>query len=217
MPITQDAIDAAITSNRWTLDGQMPWLERLPLEPGASILDIGCGPGLHCEYFRQRGLRPVGMERKPELVQADVEHVRFGADLGGRTFRYVFSSHVLEHCRSPFEQLLRWKDLLQDGGELLLVVPPYSPLVSNDHWHIGWNVGQVAMLLVAAGFDCSGGIFMKCGHNVCGYGRKAAFKETGFNIEKSLPYLPAALARSLSDAHLPGEVAYVDATRIELA
>lgn len=38
------------------------WVLSLPLPVGASLLDIGCGPGLYTKQFAQRGLRVTGLD-----------------------------------------------------------------------------------------------------------------------------------------------------------
>ena len=40
----------------------------LALEPGARILDVGCGPGRHSLALARRGFRAVGVDASPEFV-----------------------------------------------------------------------------------------------------------------------------------------------------
>lgn len=55
-------IDAA--SRRFeTIDRSVKWLiETLGLKAGASILDLGCGPGLYASRFARAGLKVTGMD-----------------------------------------------------------------------------------------------------------------------------------------------------------
>src|SRR5712671_6402324 len=109
---------AADKSERDSLAGQLPWLDSLPLKQGASILDIGCGPGHHCQYFLERGLRPVACDRSPELFRfhGQIPLVRSLDELGAQQFDYIFASHVLEHCPDTFAALTGWRQFLVDAG-----------------------------------------------------------------------------------------------------
>ena len=39
------------------------------LQPGAQILDIGCGSGRDLKWFREKGFAATGFERSPELAR----------------------------------------------------------------------------------------------------------------------------------------------------
>lgn len=215
-----DALIAqAIESQKRNLAAQLPFLDSLPLRPGASILDIGCGPGLACAYFKERGLNPTGVDNWPNIFQySDIEFAPDLKELAGRQFDYVMSSHVLEHCPNTFQTLAAWRELIKEDGNIIIIVPPQIPYAANDHWIMGWNVGQLAMTLVAAGFDCRQSHFQRLPMDqVCGWGRKREFPETRFNIQASLPYLPAAFERNVlyfSGYYLPGDVEFADSNEI---
>lgn len=42
----------------------------LGLDPGATVLDVGCGFGRHCLEFARRGYRPTGIDPSPTMVGA---------------------------------------------------------------------------------------------------------------------------------------------------
>ena len=44
------------------------------LDPGASILDVGCGSGRDLLWFKQHGFKPTGFEQSPGLVQLAQKH-----------------------------------------------------------------------------------------------------------------------------------------------
>jgi SAM-dependent methyltransferase len=190
---------AAIDSGLARLEEQRSWLDQLPASIG-SILDIGCGAGFHSKYFLDRGMKPVALDAYSGAFQfhGEIEFRNCAfQDLGEERFDAVFASHVLEHCPDVMSALLSWRERVADGGYLIVIVPRYTSLVCNDHYSTGWNIGQLAMLLVAAGFDCSQSHFAELGIHVCGFGRKAELPACNMNLEASLPYLPAALARSV--------------------
>lgn len=55
-------IDAASRRSE-TIDHSVKWMiEKLALKTGASILDLGCGPGLYASRFARAGLRVTGVD-----------------------------------------------------------------------------------------------------------------------------------------------------------
>jgi SAM-dependent methyltransferase len=75
---------AAWAQARGTALGEKAWLDRflglLPL--GASVLDIGCGPGVPiARYLTQRGCMVMGIDSSPELLAL------FAQNLPGRPTR----------------------------------------------------------------------------------------------------------------------------------
>lgn len=220
MLTTTKDIEVSLSSAQGNLGDQARGLEAVPWTPGATILDIGCGPGVHLDYFRSKGLVGTGLDRNPDYFQyhGEIEHVKDIGRLKGRRFDYLFASHVLEHCPDTFTALLEWRTLLKDGGTMIIFVPPFWNEVSNDHWSTGWNVGQLAMTLVAAGFDCRNSTFYQTGNQVFGFGVKNSTCGS-FMIDESLPYLPHAIANGLSQANhfqnLRGDIAFVCGDEIE--
>ena len=100
---------------------QKSFLDSLELKSKSSILDVGCGVGLHMEYFANRGLVPVGLDGLGDVfIYGDsyeliVSHSSV-ANIKANSFDYVFSSHVLEHCGDPYSSLLDWIRWLKPGG-----------------------------------------------------------------------------------------------------
>lgn len=43
-------------------------VEQLDLEPGATVLDVGCGPGRHALELARRGIRVIGLDISREFV-----------------------------------------------------------------------------------------------------------------------------------------------------
>lgn len=60
--------------------------------------------------------------------------------LVGKSYDFILSSHVLEHCANPIAALLRWKAVLRVSGMLVLVLPHRDatfdhrrPVTTLDH------------------------------------------------------------------------------------
>jgi SAM-dependent methyltransferase len=210
-----DSSEIMRASHRERLAGQIDWLETFPRD-FASILDVGAGSGAHCEFFKDRGYNPTAIDTQPDWFgsHGSIEFIQGNVlDLdGSRKFDAIFSSHTLEHIPNTEIAMQKMRALINDGGYLFIVVPPYSPLTANDHWHTGWNCAQLAMWLVANGFDCSEANFVERDGNVCGWGKRTDIPATNFNIPASLPFLPKGLAaakfRMEENDHLPDNIGF---------
>jgi len=115
---------------------------RLGLKPGASVLDVGCGLGMHVIELSARGYHAVGVDlslamlsRAAEEAQARDVHINFmHGDMRDLTFEASFDAVTClgttlgyfddETNRRVIERLLR---ALKPGGALLLDV------VNRDH------------------------------------------------------------------------------------
>ena len=191
------SIRVAIESQQRNLAAQTRFPRFTGTRPGATILDIGCGPGLACAYFKDRGLVPTGLDNWPNIFQYgdQIEFVEEMKALEGRQFDYVLASHILEHCPNTFKTLAEWRDLVVDDGHIIIIVPPQIPYVANDHRIMGWkrrpardDAGRRGIRLPAVPFPAA-----PDGAKICGWGKKREFPDTQFNIQASLPYLPAGV------------------------
>lgn len=107
------------------------------IEPlaGRRVLDVGCGNGYHCWRMRGAGAAEViGIDPGPLFVLQFRALWRYLRDDRVNVlpmtleqlprplplFDTVFSMGVLYHRRSPFDHLLRLRDCLRPGGELVL-------------------------------------------------------------------------------------------------
>jgi len=57
------------------IDRTVSWITGvLGLEPGDALLDLGCGPGLYCRRFAERGLRVTGVDFSENSIRHAREH-----------------------------------------------------------------------------------------------------------------------------------------------
>jgi 2-polyprenyl-3-methyl-5-hydroxy-6-metoxy-1,4-benzoquinol methylase len=117
------------------------FLDRLPINPQAALLEIGCGAGntaasakqlercgfaAGIELFEDAGL--AARDRLDEVVIGNVETV----DVPWReeTFDILILSEVLEHLTDPWTALRRLQPLMKPGCTVLASSPNMA------HWHL---------------------------------------------------------------------------------
>lgn len=136
-----------------------------------SVLDIGCGEGLHSNIFLNNGKKVTAIDYgksfyydnntyKSDVITADFNTYKFD-----RQFDCIWCSHILEHQRNPGMFLDKIKSLLKENGVLAITVPPYKSEIVGGHISF-WNVGLLLYNLVIAGFDCSNAIASKYKYNI---------------------------------------------------
>jgi 2-polyprenyl-3-methyl-5-hydroxy-6-metoxy-1,4-benzoquinol methylase len=119
-------------------DGLFSWVrarearlvdELLALTGGESILDAGCGSGVHARPLAARGHEVWAVDFTPEMVERVVPHVARAhvADVTtlalGRTFDRILCLGVLEFVSDPLIALRRLHAHLAPGGLLVVLVP----------------------------------------------------------------------------------------------
>ena len=141
--------------------------------PFRTVVDLGCGWGLHTAQFAAAGRDAVGIDRT----------LPPGAASGGVTLRQAdwlslpgeydagYSWHCLEHTADPLAALAAWRRFVRRW--LFVGVPRYSRRLTCSHLYNGWNIGQLAYLLALSGWDCREGRFLRLGETVCGIVERA--------------------------------------------
>lgn len=144
------------------LEGRLQDL--LPLiNDRARILEVGCAEGHLCSYLRmKRSIKYVGVEpsldaeiaaRTLDEVYASIEDI----DKKAR-FDFILSFHTLEHIPDPFDELKKWRNLLDENGMIILEVPngaghPDIVLDTNkEHVHF-FTPSTITSLLESANFE----------------------------------------------------------------
>jgi SAM-dependent methyltransferase len=134
------------------------------LGPGARILDVGCGGGLHLRLLQELGAqlwRLEGVEPSEAAVQigrtAGLEVHRGkmeDLDLDRRSYDLALLIGTLEHVFDPLRTLTSVRSLLQPGGRAVIVVnnlaSPSFPLFGGRHWG-GYDLPRQRRLFTADG------------------------------------------------------------------
>ena len=99
---------------------------------GKSLLDVGTGSGLLPHLARASGYEVEGTDLSKHVCETlpakagfpvhhgTIEEIKFE-----RTYDIITMLHVLEHTRNPLSTLRRAREILNEGGYLLVVVPNY--------------------------------------------------------------------------------------------
>ncbi|HEY8584716.1 MAG TPA: class I SAM-dependent methyltransferase [Capillimicrobium sp.] len=107
------------------------------VEPGARVLDLGCGEGQFAVALRARGAHPLGVdvvaeplrrarERHPELAWR-LAPIDGPLPLDDRAVDVVWAGEVVEHVVDVAAWLGEVRRVLPSGGRLLLTTPDLSP------------------------------------------------------------------------------------------
>ena len=102
---------------------------------GESLLDVGTGSGLLLHLARDAGYEVEGTdlskhvsETLPAKVGIPVHHGTIEKIDFGRRYDIITMLHVLEHTTDPLSTINRAKEILNQGGFIIVVVPNYRSL-----------------------------------------------------------------------------------------
>jgi len=139
-------------------------LERLPLPPGAPILDAGCGSGRTMDELARLGpvsgfdLNPLGVEAARLRGHADVQAAAvedIPHDDG--SFELITCLDVLEHTADDVRSLRELRRVARPGGLLVATVPAYQALWSDhdeaNHHYRRYRRASLRRATVAAGWE----------------------------------------------------------------
>ena len=102
---------------------------------GETLLDIGTGHGLLPLLATRRGYKAEGTdvsrhvaENLPAKIGIPIHHGSIEQIRFDKTYDIITLIHVLEHTDSPLSTIQRCKELLNDRGFIVVVVPNYRSL-----------------------------------------------------------------------------------------
>jgi 2-polyprenyl-3-methyl-5-hydroxy-6-metoxy-1,4-benzoquinol methylase len=102
---------------------------------GETLLDVGTGHGLLPLLAQKRGYVAEGTdvsrhvaENLPAKIGIPIHHGPLEQIRFDKSYDIITLIHVLEHTDSPVSTIERCKELLNDGGFVVVVVPNYRSL-----------------------------------------------------------------------------------------
>lgn len=105
---------------------------------GKSLLDVGTGSGLLPHMARTRGYDVEGTDLSKHVCDNVPEKAGFPIHHGAledipfaKRYDIITMLHVLEHTSNPVSTMQRCRELLNEGGYLVVVVPNYQSLDSR--------------------------------------------------------------------------------------
>lgn len=115
----------------WWINGAAKLAGLLPR--GASILDVGCGPGFKSAYFAEKGFKVTGFDFSEEFIKIAKRQFSeidfkvldiFDLDTVKETFDCVFAQAVLLHIpkEKALEVMKLMKNRVKRGGLLYVAV-----------------------------------------------------------------------------------------------
>ena len=131
-------------------------LGKLGLEPGMTLLDIGCGGGLLSEPMARLGATVVGADAAARNIPVAQAHARQSGlaidyrhttaeDLAaaGERFDVVLNMEVVEHVADPQAYLVACRELLKPGGLMVCstlnrTAKSFAMAILGAEWVMRW-------------------------------------------------------------------------------
>jgi SAM-dependent methyltransferase len=185
-----------------------------------TVLDVGCGSGMHSERFLEAGKRVTAVDLGNSYYFRQNEG-RIDTQIGDfltmefpTQFDCVWCSHVLEHQLNVQDFLLKLSSCVREGGILAITVPPLKNRIVGGHVSL-WNGGLLLYRLVLAGFNCREARLLTYNNNISAIVRKHTINvldEIEYDrgdIRKIKQYLPQSihfLTADATDTPFDGEI-----------
>lgn len=150
-----------------------------------TVLDLGCGTGLDMLWWSTRTTRDLDNPQPLNIRCTGVDRIEHcltrhanityrsrdfetDMDLPTRRFDLLWSHDSFQYARHPHDTLMRWRELTNKNGMLIIIVPQTTNLVRNrqqyealDGCHYHWTLPSLIYMLAVSGWDCAGGFFRK--------------------------------------------------------
>ena len=98
--LNQDC-DAA-SRKRGTIEKTVQWIETLPDNQQQAVLDLGCGPGLHCELLAEHAHRVTGVD----FSQRSIAYARQSAGKKGLKIEYLLQNYLDLSFENQFDLVI---------------------------------------------------------------------------------------------------------------
>ncbi len=131
-PINYTGPSAARDSNAFLSDLMVR------LKPGATVLDLGCGPGDQQQPIESLSFRYIGVD--VDSSAADLLVDAHSLPFKDQVFDAVLSYAVLEHLRDPTVALREIVRVLKPGGIYLGTVSQGEPFHASYFHHTAWGL-----------------------------------------------------------------------------
>ena len=167
------------------------------------LLEFGAGTGRVMEVLVANSAEVIGVEPYgyEEIRKKGLTAYRNLDELGnGTRFDGIVTFEVIEHLSEPWKELARLRDLLSDGGWILLSTPNAAGLnatLSGSHWREVRKTGHITF------FSPSG---MESLLRRAGFVR---FSQLNWNVRHNDHPLKAGINRLLQKLRVDGALRYI--------
>lgn len=107
---------------------------------GRNVLEIGCSIGYFLKLVQDAGAQPFGVELNTQRAEYVNQHLGIPCDTSLEAcearrlkFHKIFMFYVLEYVPHPVAYLQRLADMLEPGGQIVLVTPNLDDTL-KDVW-----------------------------------------------------------------------------------
>lgn len=151
-----------------------------------TVLDVGAGECKQATYLKEKGKTVFTCDYGSGHNSIDVSNYDYVGDFNSldipRKFDAVLCSHILEHQLNAHQFLKKAVSLTNEGGYIVVVVPPRKPFLIGGHVSL-WNAGLVLYHLIMTGVDCSRECYIKqYDYNIGVIVRKSSFDIDSLDI-----------------------------------
>ncbi len=162
-----DPNEGAASRKHITIDKSVDWItKKSGLGKGDKVLDLGCGPGLYCRRFAQKGLKVTGIDYSKRSIQYAKEY----AQQNRLDIDYIHSNYLTI-------------DYPQDFDLIVLIYCDFGVLSSQDRDLI---LRKIHRSLKPGGFFVLD-VYTTCHHDSITELKSWSFQRSGF--WRAIPHL----------------------------
>lgn len=115
------------------------------LSDGMTVLDVGCGPGLFLDLFKDAGCKCYGIELGEQAAEkAGERHDIWCGEMTkmrvGRVFDLIIFRGVIEHVRNPKTYLDKACQMLKPGGLIYITSTPNRDSLCCELFKENWKL-----------------------------------------------------------------------------